>query len=232
MEAQVRRRLEYHNARGSLLAPLASGGFSFCVASVRSYGRTDRGDIYPAELSICRATISEGVLDEYVCHRIMKCDAIPHGFRATFTDNVNITHKIPLNFPGDDDWDEIVSDINIITRASETDDDELPILAHPAVGKDVTDFFKWLWRRSSSVSRYPRVFSLYTFAKLIFGELPARLNFNPDQLFKASSGYSHGLGCKWHEIHMPEGLDECARFQVRKQIGVMNAYHREMSGFF
>ncbi len=118
-------------------------------------------------------------------------------------------------------------DINLITGASGNEDDELPVLVLPLITKSVAEFFKWLWARSGTETRYPRVFSLAAFAEMVFGEIMNRPDFSAERLLHKKSSYGEGVGCNWHVTQMPAGLNECARFNVRKQISALSEYFRE-----
>lgn len=116
MVALVEEAVNRHRRNGTLFSSFHDQGFSFCVASVTMYGRTERGDIYPAEFSVMRGTLVDGVLPEFVMHKILKCDEVPARYRRQFRRLVRSTHRIPLDFEGCAAYSDMISEFSSIVN--------------------------------------------------------------------------------------------------------------------
>jgi hypothetical protein len=114
MVGLVEEAVNRHRRNGTLFSSFYDKGFSFCVASVTMYGRTDRGDIYPAEFSVMRGTLMGGVVPEFVMHKILKCDEVPARCKRQFRRLVRATHRIPLNFEGCTAYSDMISEFSSI----------------------------------------------------------------------------------------------------------------------
>lgn len=124
MVALVEEAVNRHRRDGTLFRSFYDKGFSFCVASVTMYGRTDKGDIHPAEFSVMRGTLVDGVLPEFVMHKILKCDEVPVRYKRQFRRLLRSTHRIPLNFEGCAAYSDMILEFSSIVYRC------VPLLLH------------------------------------------------------------------------------------------------------
>jgi len=193
----------------------------FCVLSTSVFCFTEEKEVVPAELSLARISLKEGIIDVYQV--FIEPGTIPKGYRSDCMANSAATHKIPLDFNlfvGD--YNKILEDILEMMLKDDTEDGLPPLYCMPKLFSQNKLVLNWLIKKSRTTLIEEDEFRLHSLPILLF-EMTRENNKSLDSSFTTLSSmsliknrvptlaiaeaqlerdtfmYMPGMCCDWHQ---------------------------------
>ena len=159
----------------------------FYVVSTNVFCITAESEAVPAELSLAKVSLRDGVHGE-VYHVFIEPGTIPRGYRADCIDNSRATHKIPLDFTQfEGDYNKILEDILEIVLSEA--DDIPPLYCLPKFFTQNKLVLDWIIRKSKTDLVEVDCFKMYSLPLLLF-EMCRESNRSLDTSFSSQNSVS------------------------------------------
>ena len=193
----------------------------FCVLSTSVFCFTAEKEVVPAELSLARISLKQGIIDVYQV--FIEPGTIPKGYRSDCMANSAATHKIPLDFNQfNGDYNNILEDILEVMLKDEVEDGLPPLYCMPKLLSQNRLIMNWLIKKSRTNLIEEDEFKFHSLPILLF-EMTRETNKSLDSSFTTLSSvsliknrvptlaiaeaqldrdtfmYMPGMCCDWHQ---------------------------------
>jgi len=178
----------------------------FYIIQANVFCLTDEGGVVPAEISLARVSLANGV--EEVYHQLIHPGPLPLGYRADCIYNASKTHKIPLDMvEANQNYSSILA--GITSFVGRTASGQVPpVYILPKFRFQTQKVVTWLQEKANQVSN--TLNNLFNLPCLLFHmarvgkEIPGCVyvpteNLAEVQLDRDVFLYTVGMACNWHQ---------------------------------